>query len=260
MPSPDARDFALTLVCKAEQDELVLAKLLDDPRVADEVLGFHVQQAVEKRLKAVLALNEIQFRQTHSIGYLTTLLEQNNVELPSCRAQIETLTPWAGDARYEDFFEGSLDRPVVPGLVAAVAEWSNELVGVTHWVSATGRLLKSFAKHGAYDHVALLVEREREAFVVHVTLDGSAWIGSVDELGVAVVVQALDQEDREVVSLASDVPPKTIADGLALVAGETLEWANAKQVLLLVRTLSDYSFMWWHATPERTLTGDGSVR
>ncbi len=117
-------------------------------------------------------------------------------------------------------------------------------------------LLQSFASEGTYDHVGLLVEREREAFVIHVTVDGSVWIGPTDELRVALVLHALDQRDREVVSVASQAEPKTIADGLALVAKETLEWLGAKQVVLLVRSGNDFSFMWWHVTPERTLTGD----
>jgi hypothetical protein len=58
LPSPEAHELALLLVGKAEGDESILDRLLDDHDVPDDVLGFHVQQAVEKRLKAVLALNE----------------------------------------------------------------------------------------------------------------------------------------------------------------------------------------------------------
>ena len=61
MPSPEARELALLLVRKAEGDESILDKLLDDPDVPDEILGFHVQQAVEKRLKAVLAFHEVDY-------------------------------------------------------------------------------------------------------------------------------------------------------------------------------------------------------
>ncbi len=49
-------------------DEAILERLLDDHDVPDDPFGFHVQQAVEKRLKTVLALNEIEFQHTHSIG------------------------------------------------------------------------------------------------------------------------------------------------------------------------------------------------
>jgi HEPN domain-containing protein len=256
LPSPEVRDSALTLVRKAEQDEMILAKLLGDPEVADEALGFHVQQAVEKRLKAVLVFNEVDFKHIHNIGYLTALLEQNQVDLPTSRGEIDALTSWAVDARYEDFFEGALDRPAVPGLIDSVVGWSNGLIGATNWLSGSAQLLQLIAREGTYDHVGLLVEREREAFVIHVTVDGSVWVGSTDELQVALVVHALDQKDREVVSVVSQAQPKTMADGLALIATEALEGMGAKQVVLLVRSGNNFSFMWWHVNSERTLTGD----
>jgi hypothetical protein len=60
LPSPDARDLASLLQRKAIRD------------IPDDALGFHVQRAIEKCLKAVLALNEVEFQHTHSIGYLTS--------------------------------------------------------------------------------------------------------------------------------------------------------------------------------------------
>jgi hypothetical protein len=93
LPSPDERELALLLVHKAEGDEAILDRLLDDPDVPDDVLGFHAQQAIEKRLKAVLAFRGIDFERTHSIGYLTSLLEHHGSDLPDRREQIEELRP-----------------------------------------------------------------------------------------------------------------------------------------------------------------------
>ncbi len=129
MPSPEARELALLLVRKAEGDESVLDRLLDDPEVPDEILGFHVQQAVEKPLKAVLASRGIEYDRTHSIGYLTSVLEHHGVDPPGCREQIEELTPWAVAARYEDSFERILDRVAVRELLANVRDWSQTLIG-----------------------------------------------------------------------------------------------------------------------------------
>lgn len=83
MPSPEAHELALLLVGKAEGDESILDKLLDDHDVPDDVLGFHVQQAVEKRLKAVLAFNEVEYEHTHSVSYLTALIEKQGIDLPA---------------------------------------------------------------------------------------------------------------------------------------------------------------------------------
>jgi len=52
---------------KADQDMLVLEKLRFDPDVAEEILGFHAQQAAEKMLKALLTYKEIEFPLTHRL-------------------------------------------------------------------------------------------------------------------------------------------------------------------------------------------------
>lgn len=256
MPSPEARDFALTLIRKAEQDEVVLAKLLEDAEVADEILGFHLQQAVEKRLKAVLAFNEVDFRHTHNLGHSLAELEQNDIEMPGSREQIVALTPWAGDARYEDWFEGQLDRPAVLGLLATVGEWSERLVGATDWLSSHARVLSAFVAQMEFDQIALVVEREHESVLLHVTEDQSAWVGQISELTVALFVRAIDMEDCEDVSDLDPEVPKTVQDALTSIVRYARVSLEAKQALLLTRSSADFSFMWWHATSDRILSGD----
>ncbi len=131
MPSPEARELALLLVRKAEGDEALLDKLLDDPDVPDDILGFHAQQAIEKRLKSVLASRGIDFERTHSISYLTALLERHGLDLPERREQIEDLTPWAVAARYEDSSDEVLDRSAVRELLPILREWSGRLLAAT---------------------------------------------------------------------------------------------------------------------------------
>jgi hypothetical protein len=126
--SPEAHELALLLVRKAAGDESILDRLLDDHDVPDDVLGFHVQQAVEKRLKAVLALHEVEYEHTHSVSYLTALIEQQGIDLPGCREEIEGLTPWAVAARYDGTFEKALDRAAARILVSELRDWSGRLV------------------------------------------------------------------------------------------------------------------------------------
>jgi HEPN domain-containing protein len=128
LPSPEARELALLLARKAQGDESVLEKLLNDADVPDDVLGFHAQQAIEKRLKSVLAYHEVAYDRTHSIGYLTSLLEHHGIELPNGREQIEELTPWAIAARYESNLDVVLDRDAVRGQIEIVRNWSRELL------------------------------------------------------------------------------------------------------------------------------------
>jgi HEPN domain-containing protein len=128
LPSPDERELASLLVRKAEGDEAIRDRLLDDPDVPDDVLGFHAQQAIEKRLKAVLAFRGIDFERTHSIGYLTSLLEHHGIDLPNRREQIEELTPWAVAARYEDRIDEVLDRGAARELVSILRDWSGPIL------------------------------------------------------------------------------------------------------------------------------------
>ena len=59
-----SREQVELLLRKAAQDEFAIQKLLPDPASADEIIGFHAQQAVEKTLKAVLCWASIRYRRT----------------------------------------------------------------------------------------------------------------------------------------------------------------------------------------------------
>lgn len=63
-------DQARLLQRKASQDLAVLDKLLDDPAIDDETLGYHAQQAAEKLIKALLALHGHDYPRSHNIGLL----------------------------------------------------------------------------------------------------------------------------------------------------------------------------------------------
>jgi hypothetical protein len=52
LPKRDGRDLARVLANKAAGDEAALDGLWQDSDVPDQVLGFHAQQAVEKRIKS----------------------------------------------------------------------------------------------------------------------------------------------------------------------------------------------------------------
>jgi len=54
LPRPE-RQLPRRILRKAAADLTAARTLSDDPEQADEVVGFHVQQTVEKSVKAVLA-------------------------------------------------------------------------------------------------------------------------------------------------------------------------------------------------------------
>jgi HEPN domain-containing protein len=137
LPKRDGHDLARVLARKAAGDEATLDSLLDDRTVPDEVLGFHAQQAVEKRIKSVLASREIEFERTHNIAYLLGLLADHDIPAPPDPDVLSSLTPWAADFRYADSAGQALDRARARELVQAVREWAE--LSNCGFVTATGR-------------------------------------------------------------------------------------------------------------------------
>ena len=117
----DASLHAL-LLASAERDALVVRKLLHDTEVHDASLGFHVQQAIEKSLKSVLAASGVIFRRTHDIAELLDLLDDHGLAPPPFGERLDELTPYAVEARY-----GLIDPPPLDR--AAVAEWTQAVLG-----------------------------------------------------------------------------------------------------------------------------------
>ena len=70
------------LLRKAQQDELVLERLLGHEDIDDDTLGFHAQQAAEKMLKAALASQGIDYPKTHNLRVLMELLATAGIQLP----------------------------------------------------------------------------------------------------------------------------------------------------------------------------------
>jgi HEPN domain-containing protein len=96
---PDDPDV---LIRKAKQDELVLERLLQDRDVDDDTLGFHAQQAVEKLLKAAMAMRGLDYPRTHDLGALIDMLAKGGMILPEELADVDLLTPFGTIFRYDE--------------------------------------------------------------------------------------------------------------------------------------------------------------
>ena len=119
-------DLATLFLSKASQDELILDKLLDDYDIADEVWGFHAQQAAEKLLKSLLCFHSISFRKTHDVTELIDILIDQGFSLPDSLTEIRLLTPFAVEYRYDDICfeeEDSLDRAGFREIILNLREW-----------------------------------------------------------------------------------------------------------------------------------------
>ncbi len=119
------------LLRKAAQDEVVVEVVLEVPRVHDEVIGYHTQQAAEKLLKAVLAAHGVVYRRTHNLDELILLLGQNAVTLPPDLLAIRGFTTFAVEPRYADLpsEEVAVDRQVAYDLLRRLRVWAEECIG-----------------------------------------------------------------------------------------------------------------------------------
>ena len=98
---------------------------MGDPAVfAEEIFGFHAQQAVEKAIKAWLSLAGREYPRTHDLEALLFLLEESGVEVPKDAWELIDLSDFAVQLRYEsyEYDEEPLDRPMLVRRVESVIE------------------------------------------------------------------------------------------------------------------------------------------
>lgn len=124
MPPRDGRDLARVLLERADDDIRLVRRVVDDADIADAIVGFHAQQAVEKAIKAVLAAHEIEYAKTHALGYLIGLIEANEIDAPAAVLDASELSPWAVDFRYETDDEPALDRAGTLALIEEIRNWA----------------------------------------------------------------------------------------------------------------------------------------
>jgi hypothetical protein len=99
---------AQVLLVKAAEDDAIVHL----SGVPDGPFGFHVQQAIEKLLKALLSQLSIEYRFTHDLNYLEALLKKAGEVLPKPLEELSKIGTFAVTNRYDDIPEFHiLDRP-----------------------------------------------------------------------------------------------------------------------------------------------------
>ena len=122
------RDLARRFLALADRDIKVFQRLADSADIDDAAVGFHAQQAVEKCLKAVLALHEVPVRRTHNLDELVDLLRDGRHAVPPNVEVLDLLNPYAVILRY-DFVEFTdLDRQQAREIVEGVRRWAEDQV------------------------------------------------------------------------------------------------------------------------------------
>lgn len=90
-------------------DLKLVEKNLNDEEIRQQLLLFHLQQAIEKFLKALLSRNNIKFPKVHDIEKLIEICIENNIQLPDYTDDFIDLTPFAVEFRYGLIMEETVD-------------------------------------------------------------------------------------------------------------------------------------------------------
>jgi hypothetical protein len=93
MPQHDRLDLARVLLARAKDDETLIRKVSPDKDIADAIVGFHAQQAVEKLIKAVLAIRGVAFMKSHALSYLIGRSRKMKSRLPRALPRLTCSLP-----------------------------------------------------------------------------------------------------------------------------------------------------------------------
>jgi HEPN domain-containing protein len=127
LPTPEELEAADLFLGKAASDLAAARLLAGDAGQDDNVVGFHPQQAVEKALKAVVAVRSLEIPRSHDLGLLIRLLDSAEHELPVEIREADWLNPWAVTRRY-DHPGTSLDRRLAVEVADKSLRWARERV------------------------------------------------------------------------------------------------------------------------------------
>jgi len=124
---------AKNLLGAAERDYRAFVGMEDPTVFSDEIFGFHVQQAVEKALKAWLCCLGVLFPRAHDLDELGALLEEAGQKIPKFVSGLLEFTDFAVVFRYEAFpdMEADIDRRDCVGKVARLLQFVRGIVTQT---------------------------------------------------------------------------------------------------------------------------------
>jgi HEPN domain-containing protein len=119
----------MVLWATALHDYEAVLYLVSNQKISTNIVGMHLQQAVEKAAKAYLTKKKVSYRFTHHIDKLFEYVEQK-IEIPPQFAELKMLTPFGEGLRYElpvapDEFDVELYVELVGGFLRWVASSGN---------------------------------------------------------------------------------------------------------------------------------------
>jgi HEPN domain-containing protein len=125
---PDLKTARLMLKM-ARKDLNALGGMMDADTFAEEVFGFHAQQALEKALKSWLCVLTEEVPRTHDLEQIFGLLGEAGANVPSAFKELMDLTDFAVIFRYGDIdLDAHIDRGTLFMQVTEVVDHAEEIV------------------------------------------------------------------------------------------------------------------------------------
>jgi HEPN domain-containing protein len=131
-------DLAEQLLRRADEDAAGAEAMLPIDEVADVLVCFHAQQAVEKALKAVLAARKVEFAHRHDLRVLIGQCEGVGLHLPEELVEVDLLSPYAAELRYDDDTMRAVARETASRWATAAVQWAREQIKPTERADGVG--------------------------------------------------------------------------------------------------------------------------
>ncbi len=123
-------EAAHRLLRKAASDLAAVRTLARDLEQADEPIGFHVHETVEKSVKAVLRCLDVDFQPAHDVDSLLRQVAKQDVPIPDLVLNARWIDEWDMTICYEEA-KTILDRVQAIDLASAALAWAQEVVSPT---------------------------------------------------------------------------------------------------------------------------------
>jgi len=123
-------EAAHRLLRKGASDLAAARTLARDAEQADEPIGFHVHETVEKSVKAVLRCLDVDFQPTHDVDSLMREVAKQDVPIPDLVRHARWIGDWDMTICYEEA-KTILDRAKAIELASAALAWAQEVVSAT---------------------------------------------------------------------------------------------------------------------------------
>lgn len=130
MPDKFLHQYEIMLTkANADLKLAIYALKLDDAEIDMDIIFFHLQQAAEKYLKALLSFKGIHYEEVHDIGRLLGLCQANGIMVPEYAGQLVELNPYAVEGRYAVIADEMEDAGKYIALLENLRTYIKEQIG-----------------------------------------------------------------------------------------------------------------------------------